>query len=137
MFRPIITKKVNEMLYNLLEDPDNFASHYKTYVQTTFLLNNPLHRVCPRLSTAVIMAIVYGHDVVSKDDIYISIVDSAMNKLTASLFPGATLVNALPILKYLPEWFPGAGFHRFASEARTYTTQMQDLPFDDVKQKMV
>ncbi|KAF9646541.1 hypothetical protein BDM02DRAFT_3188750 [Thelephora ganbajun] len=41
-----------------------------------------------------------------------------MSAAGVALMPGAFLVNALPILKYVSEWFPGAGSKEIAGIAK-------------------
>ncbi len=43
----------------------------------------------------------------------------------------------LPILKYVPEWFPGAGFQRKAREWRVLAQRMVDLPFSGAMRNIV
>ncbi|KAF7346399.1 O-methylsterigmatocystin oxidoreductase [Mycena sanguinolenta] len=62
--------------------------------------------------------------------------DSLCKKLSDSVFPGAAAVNTFPILRYLPSWMPGAGFQRFAAEARRLNKEMREVPFEFVKQNM-
>jgi len=57
--------------------------------------------------------------------------------MTNSMLPGVATVNALPFLRYLPSFVPGAGFQRKAEECRVLTTEMLDLPFDLVKENIV
>ena len=40
----------------------------------------------------------------------------------------------LPVVKYVPEWFPGAGFKRFARKAKADLDRLADLPFYHVKE---
>ncbi|KAF8877180.1 cytochrome P450 [Infundibulicybe gibba] len=44
--------------------------------------------------------------------------------------PGAFLVDSLPILKYVPEYFPGAGFKTKAREWGNWGVKMLNVPFD-------
>ena len=39
-----------------------------------------------------------------------------------------------PTVKYVPEWFPGAGFKRFAKAARANVADSVNLPFQHVKE---
>ncbi len=41
------------------------------------------------------------------------------------------------IVKYVPEWFPGARFQREAREWKTYAMKMLHEPFDIVKRQFV
>jgi hypothetical protein len=58
-------------------------------------------------------------------------------RLVNAAVPGATPVNHIPILRYLPTWFPGARFHKFAAETKELTTQMKEVPFKWTQEKMV
>lgn len=41
------------------------------------------------------------------------------------------------IVKYVPTWFPGAGFKRKAYEWRKLSQAMLERPFDMVKERVV
>ena len=41
------------------------------------------------------------------------------------------------VVKYIPEWVPGAGFQKEARVWKTSVDKMRDVPFDVVKQQMV
>ena len=47
------------------------------------------------------------------NDPYVKVAEEAMEATAELLIAGAFLVDIIPILKYVPEWFPGA---RFQSE---------------------
>jgi len=83
------------------------------------------------------MSLVYGHDISPTNDYYVGLAEAAVGKLADSLFPGANTVNAIPALRYLPAWFPGAGFKRFANEAKKLTDQMLNVPLKLVEAKIV
>ena len=40
-------------------------------------------------------------------------------------------------VKYIPSWFPGAGFKRNAESWRSLMQEFVDIPFEFVKQNMV
>ncbi|KAF7346392.1 CyP450 monooxygenase [Mycena sanguinolenta] len=103
----------------------------KTHQLLRALLSSP-----QEFPAATIMATVYGYGVQPSNDHFVALVDNATTKLAESVFPGAVAVNTFPILKYLPSWMPGAGFQRFAAEARELTREMREAPFDFVKQNM-
>lgn len=89
------------------------------------------------VTSAVAMSVAYGYEITSSEDPFIEMAEEAMAMLSNATSPGAILVNALPILQYLPAWFPGAGFKRFANKCRGLTDQMRDGTFEAVKKKMV
>ncbi|TFY79222.1 hypothetical protein EWM64_g4794 [Hericium alpestre] len=50
--------------------------------------------------------------------------------------PGIFLADTFPLLKYVPDWFPGAGWKRKAKEWRTIPRQGVALPHEYAKQQM-
>ncbi|KAG5323096.1 hypothetical protein C0989_012416, partial [Termitomyces sp. Mn162] len=83
------------------------------------------------------MATVYDKNM-SKSNLekFVTISERTVDMLSQSFFPGATVVNALPFLRHIPTWFPGAQFHHFAAECRAYAREMVEVPFKYVKDKM-
>ena len=41
------------------------------------------------------------------------------------------------VVKYVPAWFPGAGFKRLAQKTKELTRKMVDQPFNTVKYQVV
>ena len=89
-----------------------------------------------------------------KDDPYIITAEKALVGISEAGAPGAFLVDTLPIcasfthaisirqfreetVKYIPEWFPGAGFQRKAKVWRQCEEEMHIRPFEAVKNAMV
>lgn len=83
------------------------------------------------------MSIVYGYEVSGTDDQYLKISRKALDRLARAVLPGAFVVNAFPILRFLPEWLPGITFWRFAKDTRPYVDALKNIPFDIVKKGMV
>ena len=52
------------------------------------------------------------------NDPYIKIANEALEAAAELLIPGAFLVDIIPILKYVPAWFPGAKFQSKAAAMR-------------------
>ena len=86
---------------------------------------------------ATIMKIGYGISVQESDDPYISMAEVAMNGAAEAGIPGAFWVDFLPILKYVPSWFPGAGFQKKAAYWRKATNAMAEKPFRLVQEQLV
>ena len=83
------------------------------------------------------MKISYGYIVKDRADPLLDLVDRAMVQFSELTRPGAFLVDVLPVLRYLPSWFPGAGFKtQLASWSKTFS-DMEDVPLDFVKKQMV
>ncbi|KAK7048352.1 O-methylsterigmatocystin oxidoreductase [Favolaschia claudopus] len=117
-YRPSQMKKVHQFLRGLLSSPEDFMEHIKT------------------MAAATIMETIYGYEVQPTNDRFVAIAEKAVKKLSDSFFPGAVAVNTFPILRHLPSWMPGAGFHRYAAECRELTAEMQKVPFEFTKQNM-
>ncbi|KAF5325127.1 hypothetical protein D9619_010038 [Psilocybe cf. subviscida] len=110
-YRSDQTRKLNDMLLALLDDPSGFRDHIKT------------------VTAATIMSITYGYDIKAKADPFVHLVDSAAAVLAKAFLPGAAIVNVFPILRFLPSWLPGTGFKRDIVEGRELTSKMREIPF--------
>jgi len=62
--------------------------------------------------------------------------EKAVESISIAGNPGAFLLDIVPFLKHVPEWFPGAGFRRKARIWRGWSTQMSVAPFMAVKKAM-
>ncbi len=85
----------------------------------------------------ILFMITYGLKVQPYDDPYIKDSVEAMRIASAASEVGANLVDLLPILKYVPEWMPGAGFHARAKEGREIAYRVLELPFKAAKDCIV
>ena len=85
----------------------------------------------------IFMKISYGIHVQDSDDPLILLTEEAINGLSEASIPGAFLVDFLPILKYVPIWFPGAGFQKKAAHWSHINASMKQKPFDYVKDQLV
>jgi hypothetical protein len=86
---------------------------------------------------ATIMKIGYGIAVQDSDDPYISIAEEVLNGIIEAGIPGTFWVDFFPILKYVPSWFPGAGFQKKAAHWRGFVNTMADKPFRHVQEQLV
>ena len=79
----------------------------------------------------------YGIHIQPYDDPYIKVVEEAVAANAELLIPGAFLVDIIPILKYVPEWFPGANFQRKAAVMRKYAAMIRNTTFTATEELMV
>ena len=84
-----------------------------------------------------ILSFSYGIEIQPKDDPYIKTSTDGVHPLMAAGVPGAFLVDAFPILKYVPAWFPGASFQVKAREWRMLSRRMLDMPYAAAKEAIV
>ncbi|KAK7049409.1 hypothetical protein VNI00_006010 [Paramarasmius palmivorus] len=117
-YQPTEKSKVQEFLSNLLHHPDDFMSHTRT------------------LAAAVILAIVYGHDVAPTSDHFVEIAEKALATFAEATSPTGNVVNFFPSLRFLPGWLPGCGFQQRAAACRVLTKEMVNVPVDRVLSNM-
>ncbi|KAJ7286148.1 cytochrome P450 [Mycena rebaudengoi] len=117
-FYPIQLEENHKFLKRLLETPEELVSHIR------------------RMISAVVLEITYGYTVEGDDDSIVRMVDNVMEEFSASIAPGAFLVDLIPILKYVPSWMPGAGFQRKAKLWATHLSEMIEVPFEFVLSSM-
>ena len=79
----------------------------------------------------------YGINVRPYNDPYIIIAEEALKSISELLIAGAFLVDIIPVLKYVPSWFPGAKFQRKAAMMRTHSENIRNAPFAETKTLMV
>ncbi|KAG7087440.1 hypothetical protein E1B28_013406 [Marasmius oreades] len=87
-------------------------------------------------SGGIILEIVYGYRIKDNDDPYVNLVDNALVGLREAGAHGSFLVDYIPILKYLPTWFPGAGFKAKAEVWARDVERLIDIPWTQLKRLM-
>jgi len=85
---------------------------------------------------SVVFQLSHGYNVQSLDDPLVLIADEATSDFAKAVSPGAFLVDMLPILKYVPEWFPAAGFKTKAREWRVRNERITNGPFEHVRRQV-
>ena len=79
----------------------------------------------------------YSINVRPYNDPYIKIVEEGVGAAGELLIFGAFLVDIIPILKYVPEWFPGAKFKSKAALMRKHAAEMRNTTFSATEELMV
>ncbi|KAJ7722332.1 cytochrome P450 [Mycena metata] len=111
-FRPQQLTAARKMLHGLLATPDDFIAHFR------------------QMAGEFIINVAYGIKVSPVNDPYIMLAEEGIKAIEATI-AGRFLVNTFPILRFIPEWFPGAGFKRQAREWRKVGHAMRDGAFDE------
>nr|GAT43896.1 cytochrome P450 [Mycena chlorophos] len=89
-----------------------------------------------RWAAEMTMKIAYGIDLREDDDPYVELAENAVRTLSDAGVPGKYLVDAFPLLKYVPSWLPGAGFKRDAARWRVFAQGIADAPFEETKRQI-
>ena len=79
----------------------------------------------------------YSINVRPYNDPHIKIAEEAIGAIAELMVPGAFLVDIIPILKYVPKWFPGAKFQSKAAVMRKYAAIMRNTTFAATEELMV
>ncbi|KAJ6566447.1 cytochrome P450 [Mycena capillaripes] len=117
-FYPQLRAATHSLLRSILRDPQNLMGHLR------------------HMPGKLIMDVTYGIEVLSSSDPYVKIAEEAMHGLSVASVPGNFLVDIIPALKYVPSWFPGAGFKRKAKRWRKITRDLIELPFAETKRNI-
>ncbi|RBA19920.1 hypothetical protein FPRO05_09220 [Fusarium proliferatum] len=108
--------EVAHFLLHVLDDPERFIDHIR------------------KEAGSVILKIAYGYTAEPfKEDKLIRMAGQAMDDVTAAGVPGAFLVDILPLLRYVPDWVPGASFKRLAKKWASELDDLAEKPYAFVK----
>ncbi|KAG6868405.1 hypothetical protein C0993_003642, partial [Termitomyces sp. T159_Od127] len=117
-FSHIEELQTHKFLQRVLKNPVGLADHVR------------------HTAGAIILHISHGYEVQEKNDPFVELADKATDQISRVVMPGAWLVDVLPILRFVPSWFPGAGFKRTAKEWASTLVDMVEYPHDFVKRSM-
>jgi len=90
-----------------------------------------------RAIESIISQVVYDYKADTVDDPWIAKVTRILRGVEIAAKPGEYAVEGFPFLKYVPSWFPGAGFKRTGLRIRQECRDMVDEPYDNVKRKLI
>ncbi|KAH7320409.1 cytochrome P450 [Rhizoctonia solani] len=115
---PLLERQARIALQRILDAPADFSREVR------------------RMAGSTVLTAVYGYEVASEDDSLFKTVDAAVLGFSQALLAQNYLVNTLPWLEHIPEWFPGAQWKAKANEWRRQRDQMLHVPFEWTKNKM-
>ncbi|KAG9316893.1 cytochrome P450 [Chiua virens] len=104
-FDQIEVEETRRFLCNVLRQPENLVQHIRSTAGT------------------IILKVTYGYTVQEGNDPFVELADKTMQMISAVATPGAYLVDIIPGLRHLPEWFPGSGFLK---DAKRYHSMVMD-----------
>ncbi|EUC61108.1 cytochrome P450 family protein [Rhizoctonia solani AG-3 Rhs1AP] len=117
-FQSLQVEEMRKFMKRLLNEPERFYEHARLY------------------AGAVSIRIAYGHTARSSDDKFIRMAEDFMSAAVEASTPGRWLVETIPLLRFIPSWFPGASFKRKTEEWAKMTVGFRQEPFDYVIQNM-
>ncbi|KAG0699228.1 cytochrome P450 [Suillus ampliporus] len=118
VYDPVEEIETHRFLKSVLAKPDQLRAHIR------------------RTAGAMILRICYGYEVKEVDDPLVVHAERTLDLFARSSITGDFLVDFLPFLAKVPEWFPGAAFKRIARECRETLEEMASVPYKFVKDQM-
>ncbi|KAF8958858.1 cytochrome P450 [Flammula alnicola] len=103
------------LLPNLLDTPKQFSQHIYNAIGASTI------------------SLAYGLQISRVNDQWIRLAQEGIDVLDNGAVPGRYFVDAIPTMKYIPEWFPGAGFQTEAREGRQHVRRFFSAPFQAAK----
>ncbi|KAG1747611.1 cytochrome P450 [Suillus lakei] len=117
-YRSLQTEQSRVLLDGLHKNPAQFADHIG------------------RNAAAVVLNLAYGWKVTENVDYFIGILREGFETNVILTQPGRWLVEVIPSLRFVPSWFPGAGFKRVAIDLRQKLSRLETIPFNWTKQQI-
>ncbi|KAL8748488.1 MAG: hypothetical protein Q9184_007266 [Pyrenodesmia sp. 2 TL-2023] len=118
-FQPIQEKEALHFVLQTFKDPDNMMVYLKT------------------LAAAIILKIMYGYSIDRNGvDPLVNLIEHAMDNLSQAFVPLAWAIDAVPAIKYLPDWFPGTSYRETAQEFAAVNEAAAELPYSFVKRQL-
>ncbi|KAG2121265.1 cytochrome P450 [Suillus clintonianus] len=130
-FHRVIGSRAAVDIYNPIEEIET-----RRFLKRVLMTPDQLQAHVRHTAGAIILRISHGYEVKENDDPFINLADRAMDQASRSSAPGAFLVDTMPFLARVPEWFPGAGFKRLAREWYETREQMGTAPYQFVKDQI-
>ncbi|TFK48195.1 cytochrome P450 [Heliocybe sulcata] len=125
------------LLDNLAADPEPFIAHFRRYVQvhqSQYL--RFVFMTTVRNAGGIILKVAYGWTVEGNDDYFVSLMEEAFQLSAEINAPGKWLVDAFPLLRFVPTWFPGARFKREAERYRGRMSEVESVPHKWAKKRI-
>ncbi|KAJ7490114.1 cytochrome P450 [Mycena galericulata] len=115
------------------------AEEYQANMFLKRVLDNPVafDSATRKTAAAMVLHITYGYKIKEAgNDPFVDLADKAMLEFSEIMRPGSFLIEVLPILKYVPSWFPGANFKRIAQKYANSCDEMAEVPLAYVREQM-
>ncbi|KLO15505.1 cytochrome P450 [Schizopora paradoxa] len=116
-YEAIQLNATHKLLRDILRAPEGFLHHIR------------------HAAGGIIMMFSYGHEVADEQDPFVELAERGLSEL--SDFGRFFFVDVFPILKYVPDWIPGAGFKKRANEVRKISTAMRVEPYNETKEALL
>ncbi|KAJ7496786.1 cytochrome P450 [Mycena latifolia] len=117
-YNDLFEKATHAYLRDLIQSPNLWKEHGYKY------------------AGAIVLKIAYGYQADDRDDPLVKLVDEAMEQFSEVTAANAFAVDLFPLLRFVPQWFPGASWKKKASHYHKTLETMLDTPYDWVRKQM-
>ncbi|KAF3086190.1 hypothetical protein TWF569_003568 [Orbilia oligospora] len=118
-FREVQETEVNRQLVRSLRRPEDWVKNFSI------------------TSGATVLKAVYGYNVeADKPDTLVEQVDRMMKEFSRAAVPKKWIVDIFPVLRYLPEGFPGTSFKQTARAWKRSFQETAQIPYQFVRHQM-
>ncbi|KIY53266.1 putative cytochrome P450 oxidoreductase [Fistulina hepatica ATCC 64428] len=118
-YLPLQEDNSRRMLIDIFKTPDKTQEHVRKMVGATTL------------------GIAYGYSVSRNvHDPLVDLAETGMRLATIAGMPGRWMCDVIPLLRFVPEWFPAAGFQKVARYHRNVAQRFLQLPCTFVQQQI-
>ncbi|KZT51048.1 cytochrome P450 [Calocera cornea HHB12733] len=136
---PLQVRETRRAALEILESPSQQKEHLRRY-DSSACFNPGCHLLrldCfARAIAAIVFELVYGLKIKSYSDPMVRLANLGIQRLATILKPGSWIVDIIPQLRYLPDWFPGVGFLRIGKEYNADYFATRTLPYEQVKREL-
>ncbi|KAG7451799.1 cytochrome P450 [Guyanagaster necrorhizus] len=117
-FLPMLELETRRSLEKILTVPEDLSKHIR------------------KTAGSIILQISHGYMIQEEDDPSVELAERTLKQFSLAMASGGFLVNLIPILTRIPDWFPGAGFKQTAREWGSTLNEFIEKPHNYVKQEM-
>ncbi|KAG2140996.1 cytochrome P450 [Suillus clintonianus] len=117
-YQSLQTEQSRVLLDDLHKNPEQFADHIR------------------RSAGAVVLHLAYGWKSIESNDYFLGVLREWEEMSNILLQPGRWLVEVMPSLRFIPSWFPGAGFKRVAFDLGKKLSRLDAIPINWTKQQI-
>ncbi|KAH6919277.1 cytochrome P450 98A3 [Coprinopsis sp. MPI-PUGE-AT-0042] len=117
-YRPVMEEEVHIFLQHLLSTPADFEDHVRG------------------LFGSVIIRIAYGSSDIELNKARITEIEHLVAGFVPLTRPGRLMVDFFPVLRFVPSWFPGAGWKREIDRVRKLAYRVAKVPYDEAKERL-
>ncbi|KAJ7639248.1 cytochrome P450 [Roridomyces roridus] len=115
---PPLETAIHSFLHDILQTPNMWREHGF------------------RFAGAIVLNVTFGYQLKDENDPLLKLIDVAMKQFSELTGVNAFAVDTFPFLRYVPEWFPGAGWKKKIIPYRAALQASLDTPLDWVKKQI-